>query len=293
MKCLKISDSRGAIFFALFSAVTYAICIPCIKLLDGYIPPVMTGAFLYLGAGLGLSITSIFKHSDARLLLTKKEFPFMVATVVLDISAVTFLVSGISRTESANAALLGNFELVATSVFAYFIFKECISKKLLTAIILITFASIILTFEGKSGLIFNSGSVFVLLSCLCWGMENNCTKIMSIKDTRQITFIKGCFTGLGSLVISMLIGEVFPEAKYILLTLILGFISYGISVCMYIYAQRLSNAPKTGAFYSSAPFIAVLLCLILLGERPDIRFYISLPIMIAGTYFAIKDTLNT
>lgn len=293
MKHLNCSKSQISVLSAVLSAILYAICIPCAKIIGNHISGAMLGAFLYLGAGFGLLLISSFGNKAEKKPLTKKELPFVIAMILLDISAIIFLMFGISLTTSANVSLLGNFELVSTSLAAFFVFREFITMKITFAIVLITLASITLSFEGNGSFVFNLGSIFVILSCLCWGFENNCTRVISSKDTRQITIIKGCFSGLGSLIIAFMIGETLPSYKWILVSLLLGFISYGISVCLYIYAQRCLGAAKTGALYSIAPFVGVLFSMILLGERPQLQFYIALVAMIIASILVIKDSFET
>lgn len=287
------NQNKIAAVSALFSAILFAICIPFAKLLGNHIPSAIMGGLLYLGAGIGLLITLIIKQGKPNLSLTKKELPYIIAMIILDISAILFLMFGICKTTGANASLLGNFELVATTLAAFVIFKEAISKRLFLAIALITAASIILTFEGSGSFVFNIGSILVLLSCICWGFENNCTRMLSIKDTRQITIIKGCFSGIGGLIIAFLIGESLPEIKWAILAMLLGFISYGVSVSLYIYAQRFLGAAKTGAIFSSAPFFGVIFSLMLLGEKPLPQFYIALLIMLIASALIIRDTQNS
>ena len=293
MKLLIRNKNLSAVLCALTSACLFALCIPFAKLLSNHVPTVTMGGLLYLGAGFGLFLTFLLKHSDSELSLTKKEIPYSICMIILDICAIIFLMLGISKTTGANASLIGNFELAATVIFAFLIFKEKISKNLFISILLITLASIILTFEGYGSFIFNIGSFFVLLSCICWGLENNFTRLLSIKDTRQITIIKGIFSGLGGLIISLIIGEVFPSTKWVLLTMLLGFFSYGVSVCLYIYAQRFLGASKTGAIYSLAPYFGVVFSLIILKEKPLLQFYTALIIMIIATFLVIRDTKSS
>lgn len=282
-----------AVLCAFFSAILYAVCIPFAKILGNYVPSAVMGGLLYLGAGLGLLITTFIKQGSTELSLTPKEIPYMSAVVFLDIAAILLLMFGIANTTGANAALLGNFELAATTIAAFFVFKEFVSKRLVFAIILITVASIILSFEGEGSFVLNIGSISVLLACICWGVENNCTRMLSIRDTRQITLIKGCFSGLGGLIIAFWAGETLPATKWIILVLLLGFISYGISVTLYIYAQRFLGAAKTASCYSTAPFFGVLFSLLILGERPAISFYVALCVMVAATILVIRDTQNS
>lgn len=282
-----------AVLCAFFSAILYAVCIPFAKILGNYVPSVVMGGLLYLGAGLGLLITTFVKQGSPELALTKKDIPYMSGVVFLDIAAILLLMFGLANTTGANAALLGNFELAATTIAAFFVFKEFVSKRLVWAIILITVASIILSFEGEGSFVLNIGSISVLLACICWGVENNCTRMLSIRDTRQITLIKGCFSGLGGLIIAFLAGETLPAIKWVILALLLGFISYGVSVTLYIYAQRFLGAAKTASCYSAAPFFGVLFSLLILGERPQMSFYIAFLVMVAATILVIRDTQNS
>ena len=287
-----MKSKKTATIFAVLAASLYAINIPVSKLLLNYVDATMMASFLYLGAGIGLFIYGVLNKSKKVDRLTKKELPYTIAMVVLDIIAPILLMFGITMTNSANVSLLNNFEIVATSIIALFIFKEVISKRLWFSIVLVVVATIILSFESTSAFVFNKGSLLVLGACICWGFENNCTKMISNKSSVEIVTIKGIFSGLGSLVVALLIGEVIPSFMYMFLVLLLGFISYGLSINFYIKAQSVIGAAKTSAYYSVAPFLGVLFSLILLGEVPGIQFYIALFIMIISTIIMIKDTFN-
>lgn len=285
-----------ATFFAILAAALYAINVPLSKLFLEHVGATMMAAFLYLGAGLGLFGVGLFQKASGKAQkqerLTKKELPYTIGMVVLDILAPIFLMMGIARTNSANASLLNNFEIVATSLIALFIFKEKISKLLWGAIALVVAASVILSFEGAGAFVFNEGSLFVLAASVCWGMENNCTNKISHKSAVEIVVIKGCFSGLGSLIIAFIIGEKLPAVKWMLPVLLLGFVAYGLSINFYIRAQNSLGAAKTSAFYSVAPFLGVAFSMLLLGERPGVQFYVGLLIMAVSTVLMIKDTLR-
>ena len=282
-----------ATFFAILAAALYAINIPLSKILLQHVSPTMMAAFLYLGAGIGLfiygKITKEREHSE---LLTKAELPYTIGMILLDIAAPILLMLGLGSTNSANASLLNNFEIVATSCIAFLIFKEMISKRLTLAIILVTIASIMLSFEGKGSFEFNTGSLLVLAASCCWGLENNCTRMLSSKSSVQITTIKGLFSGLGSLIVALIVGENIPEIIWMIAVLILGFVAYGLSINFYIKAQKHLGAAKTSAYYSVAPFLGVFFGIVLLNETPCIQFYIGLIIMIIAIVLMIKDTIE-
>ena len=111
---------------AFLAAALYAINIPFSKLLTEYVSPTMMAGLLYLGAGVGMllytSISGVFGKKVVKEPLTKKELPYTIAMVVLDIFAPILLMNGLVITSSANATLLNNFEIVATSIIALVIF---------------------------------------------------------------------------------------------------------------------------------------------------------------------------
>ena len=212
--------------------------------------------------------------------------------ILLDTAAPILLMWGLGRTNSANASLLNNFEIVATSAIAFFAFREKLSKRLLLAIGLVTVASITLSFEGAGSFRFNSGSLLVLGAACCWGLENNCTRMLSTKSSVQITTVKGIFSGLGSLLVARVTGEKFPALGAVAAVLVLGFVAYGLSINFYIRAQKDLGAAKTSAYYSIAPFLGVVFSMVLLRERPGLRFWAAAAIMAAATLLMVKDTIS-
>ncbi len=302
MNSSKIAGNKKpeAILYALLAAVFYALNVPMSKILLEHVGTTMLAALLYLGAGIGIGLGAGVAGGIKRLSakntgierLTKKDFPFVVGMILLDIAAPIFLMLGLHYGTSSNASLLGNFEIVATTVIALFVFKEAVSKKLWGAIALITLSSILLSFEGADSLHFSYGSLFVLLATTCWGFENNCTRKISSKNTYEIVVLKGIFSGLGSMLIAFATGEYLPEIKYIGLALLLGFVAYGLSIFLYIRAQNVLGAAQTSAYYAVAPFVGASLSFLFLREPLTGIYLVALAVMIAGTALVVADTLR-
>lgn len=184
------------------------------------------------------------------------------------------------------ASLLNNFEIVATAIIALMVFKEKISTRLWFGIFFVTLSCGILSFEDISSLRFSYGSLFVLLATICWGFENNCTRKISSKDPLQIVLLKGIFSGIGSLIIGLFIGERIEALWSIVAVLCVGFVAYGLSIYFYVYAQRLLGAARTSAYYAVAPFIAAILSLIIFREIPDVTYFVALVLMIVGAWLS-------
>ena len=283
----------GAVILAFLAAVFYAINTPVSKFLLNNVTPTFMAAFLYLGAGVGVGIMYLFhiKKEEKAERLTKQDLPYTIGMIVLDIAAPIFLMIGIKMGTASNASLLGNFEIVVTTLMALLIFKEQVSGKLWIAIGFITLSSIVLSFEGSGSFQFSIGSLFVILATCCWGLENNCTRKISDKSTYEIVLLKGIFSGGGSFTIAMVLGEKIPEMIYIAIVMLFGFVAYGLSIFLYIRAQRNLGAAKTSAYYAVAPFIGSFLAFVVNGEKLAVEYFIGLALMLVGTVFVVYDTM--
>ena len=281
--------------FAVLAAALYSINTPLSKLFLQSVGKFTMAALLYLGAGIGMAIWIACSKSlgikEKKKWLTQDDLPFTIMMILLDIAAPVLLMYGIARTEASNVSLLNNFEIVATTLVALFVFKEAVSLRLWIAIILATLSSAILAYSDKGAFSFNTGSLFVIAATICWGFENNSTRMLSSKSSEEIVMVKGCFSGLGSLILAFIAKEEMPAFSMVLKVMLLGFVSYGLSINFYIMAQSRLGAAKTSAYYSIAPFIGVALSFLLLKENPSIRFFAALAIMAAGTAFMVSDTL--
>ena len=290
------NQRKTAIASAILAAILYGLSSPISKLLIVKIPPTLIAALLYLGAGFGMLIVNAYRALNKKVSteakMTKKELPFIFGMILLDIAAPIFLMLGLTRTTAETTSLLNNFEIVMTTLIALMFFKEAIGKRMWLAIFLITLSSLILSVEDFSRLTFSLGSLLIIATCICWGLENNCTRMLSLKDPMQIVVIKGLGSGVGSLAISLILKEYSAEIHYIISALLLGFVAYGLSIFFYIKAQRELGAARTSTYYAAAPFIGVIISWLVLKEAITGSFLLALIIMLLGTYFAVSENHN-
>lgn len=282
-----------AILFAILAAALYSISAPLSKVLLGSLSPTFMAALLYLGAGIGVLGLMWFRNTRASQRneerISRRDLPFVAAMIALDIAAPILLMVGLQKTSAASVSLLGNFEIVATALIALLFFKESITNRLWIGIAFITASCALLSMEPGITYTFSVGSLFVLGATVCWGLENNCTRMLSVRDPMQVVVLKGFGSGFGSLLIAASLGQVHGDFSSLIYALVLGFFAYGLSIYFYVSAQRHLGAARTSAFYAVAPFIGVIISFILFGVPPNSSFFIALPIMIAGTYFASTE----
>ncbi|MHB1294242.1 MAG: DMT family transporter [Anaerolineae bacterium] len=287
------SKTPQAVATAVLAAALYGISTPVSKLLLAQMPPVLLAALLYLGAGLGMSMIALGRavrnREQVEAGVTRRELPYVLGMVLLDTAAPILLMRGLTLTTSANASLLNSFEIVATSLIALLVFREAVGKRMWWAIALVTAASMILAIDDYGSLSFSVGSLLVLLACICWGLENNCTRMLSLKDPVQIVVIKGFGSGGAALGIALLAGAYSSTLLHILLALVVGFVAYGLSIYLYVSAQRELGAARTSAYYAAAPFIGVLVSWIALREAITLPFLVALGMVCVGMRLAVTE----
>lgn len=282
------------ILFAIAAAVFYALNMPFSKLLLGGVGSTMLAGLLYVGAGVGTGLLYIFqsRRIPPSEKLARDDLLYTVLMVALDIAAPILLMLGLKSASAANASLLNNFEIVATTIIARLIFGERVASRLWGAIGLITLSSAILSFEDISSFSFSWGSLLILAAATCWGLENNCTRKLSEKNALEIVMIKGIFSGFGSVIIAFLVGERLPDVKLIGAALLLGFVAYGLSITFYVMAQKSLGAAKTSAYYAVAPFVGTFLSAVILKESLSGQYFLALGVMLAGSALVVYDTLK-
>ena len=101
--------------------------------------------------------------------------------------------------------------------------------------------------------------------------------------------LKGVFSGLGSVIIAIIIGERITSFMSVLAVLAVGFVAYGLSIFFYVYAQRMLGAARTSAYYAIAPFIGTFLSLVIFRDLPGYTYFAALAVMIAGAWLCAKD----
>ena len=153
---------------------------------------------------------------------------------------------------------------------------------------MVTLASILLTWTGNNwGL--SLEALGVIGACFLWGLDNNFTRHISAKNPLIIVGIKGLGAGTCSLMIVLLLRQPIPGAGFALLAMVLGAISYGISIQLFILAMRAMGAARTSALFGTAPLVGVVLSIILLREMPTILFWGALPVMLAGAWLMLTE----
>lgn len=280
---------------ALIAALLFGISAPLAKLLLGEVEPIPLAAFLYLGSGIGLLGIKIYQRisqrsSDNEAQIKKPDLVWLAGAVLAGgVAAPITLLFSLQKTPAATASLLLNFEGVATTLIAVLAFKESISRRAWWAIALITLSSIFLSINLNASWGFSIGALGIIAACIFWGIDNNFTRNISAKDPLMIVTIKGLGAGSFSLGMALILGNKLPALGVILGAMVLGSLSYGISIVLFIRAMRGLGAARTSAFFGTAPLAGMILSFLLFREFPSWMFIIALPLMVIGTLFLVSE----
>jgi drug/metabolite transporter (DMT)-like permease len=280
---------------AVLAALLFGASAPFAKILLGDVEPVTLAGLLYLGSGLALLLLYVGRRAMRRAAraearLQQPDIKWLAGAVLAGgVAAPILQMFGLRGTPGSTTSLLLNFESVATTLIAALVFKEQVGKRAWRAILLITLASILLSLDLKSGWGISLGALGVLGACVLWGVDNNFTRNISGKDPQIIVMVKGLAAGVFSLTLALLLGNSLPGAVTTLKALLLGSLSYGLSIILFIRAMRGLGAARTSALFATSPLAGILLSFIFLRETPSLMLLAALPLMALGTVALLTE----
>ena len=279
---------------ALASAALFGASTPLAKLLiGGGVDPWLLAGLLYLGSGLGLGAAQAVR---AGLGLPRAEAPLRrgdlgwLALVVLagGVAGPLLLMIGLSLTPASTAALLLNVEGLATMVIAWLAFRENVDRRLLLGAAAILGGALVLSWQGGPGGI-GLGALAVVGACVCWGVDNNLTRKLSSADPVQIAAIKGLAAGVVNLALALAHGAHLPGLPALGAAATIGFLGYGVSLVLFVLALRHLGTARTGAYFSTAPFLGASLALILFREPVTPALVAAATLMGLGVWLHLTE----
>ena len=264
------------------------------KLLPGTNPVLMAG-LLYLGSGIGLAIYWLLArattNSTAReAKLRRHDVPWLVAAFFAGgVAGPILLLVGLAKTPATNASLLLNFEGVFTALLAWFVFRENFDFRIMLGMALITAGGMILGWAGRPTLVMPWGSLAIAGACLAWAIDNNLTRKISGGDPVQIAMLKGLLAGAFNTCLGLLAGGALPATNKLAAIALIGLISYGISLTLFVLALRHIGAARTGAYFSTAPFVGAIISIFLLREQVTPVLGIAGALMAVGVWLHLTE----
>jgi len=281
---------------AIGSAVLFGASTPLAKLLLGAgIDPWLLAGLLYLGSGLGLAVLyrvrGAVSASSSEAPLRRADLPWLALVVFVGGGVgPVLLMLGLRTTAAAPAALLLNLEGLATMAIAWIAFRENVDRRVLIGAFAIVAGAALLSWQGSAAGGIGWGALAICGACLAWGVDNNLTRKLSAADPLQIAMVKGVAAGAANLGLAVVAGNAaLPSAGLALGAGIVGLIGYGISLVLFVLALRHLGAARTGAYFSTAPFIGATLAVVGFDEPVTVQFALAAALMAVGLFLHLAE----
>jgi drug/metabolite transporter (DMT)-like permease len=219
-----------------------------------------------------------------------KELPWLFGVIVFGgVAGPVLLMYGLERTPASSASLLLNLEGVFTAVLAWLVFKEHCQRRIVVGMIAITLGGVVLSGGSEPTLEGLGGPIMVIGACLSWALDNNLTRKISLNDPILLTMVKSLAAGVTNFLIALGLGAKLPAMDLVLASGLLGFVCYGLSIVCFILALRSLGAARTGAYFSTAPFIGASVAVVFLREPLTWNLAIAAALMIWGLYLHLTE----
>lgn len=287
---------RRGVAFALGASVLFGMSTPLAKLLLSHIPAVLLASLFYLGSGFGLALWQGISYSflpgyNQEAPLRKHDLAFLAGAIAFGgVCGPVLLLLGLSQTPASTSSLLLNLEGVFTAMLAWFAFNENYDRRIVIGMASVVAGGAVLVLSSTNPFLFlTAGSGLIAAACLCWALDNNLTRKVSHADPVQITMLKGLVAGTINLLLCLFNGIKLPALSTLAWACCLGFLSYGISLVLYVLALRHLGSARTGAYFSLAPFIGAFAGIVLLREPLTTNFMVAAALMAVGLYLHLSE----
>ncbi|MBB6579170.1 drug/metabolite transporter (DMT)-like permease [Comamonas odontotermitis] len=280
--------NRG-VLAALGAAVLFGAGTPAVKLLLEHASPWLLAGILYLGSGIGLLAYRLVTRAPS-VALRRSELGWLAGAVISGgMVGPLLLMTGLSGMTASDASLLLNAEGVLTAVLAWFVFKENFDRRIALGMVAIVAGAIVLSWPSSTGTTSLWPSLAIIGACLCWAIDNNLTRKVSVADASFVAMVKGLAAGATNLVLALATGIEWPSPAVISIGAVIGFLSYGSSLVLFVVALRNLGTARTGAYFSVAPFFGALLAILFLGEATSLRLLVAGLLMAIGVWLHLTE----
>jgi drug/metabolite transporter (DMT)-like permease len=274
------------VFLTFLSACLFGAATPLGKALLPAFNSFQLAGILYLGAALGVAPFAFRdkKRGNSWRKDRKNMYRLFLAIICGGIIAPIFLLEGLVAASAASVSLWLPLEMVATAILGVLFFRDHLGKNGWLGMIGVVAASIILSLnESISG---PKSALFILTACVCWGVDNNMTALIDNISPAKSTFWKGLAAGIVNISIGLLIQPFRGTEIQIGAAIIVGALSYGASIVLYITAAQNVGASRAQMFFATSPFFGVALSVFILKESISVIQLVA-AIIISGALILV------
>lgn len=294
MEITRFNSKDIGVWAALASALLFGAGTPLAKSLLGQVSPWLLAGLLYAGSGLGLLVYRRIKKLPTPSLNRSESLWLLAAILCGGGIAPVLLMFGLSGLAASHASLLLNAEAVLTTLLAWAFFKEHLGRRIAIGMALIVAGALLLSWPQAGvdvGLKADElwPALAVVLACAFWALDNNFTRKVALNDASWIACIKGMSAGVTNLVLAFVVGAALPSTASISAAMVVGFLAYGVSLALFVVALRHLGASRTGAYFSTAPFVGALVSILQFAEPVSWQLLAASALMGLGVWLHLTE----
>ena len=285
-----------AVLLALLSAALFGVSTPAAKALLSVVDPNILAGLFYCGAGIGVALLrrfilpSIVPNAPSEASLGHRDWPWLGGAIAAGgVAGPILLMFGLERTDASTASLLLTLEGVATALLAWFVFNENFDRRIALGMASIVAGAVVLSWAGTPTPTGPLGPLAIVGACVAWGLDNNLTRKVSLADPLQIVELKGLIAGPVNLLLGLSAGGAIPNIPALLTAGVVGFLGYGVSIALFVLALRHLGTARTGAYFSTAPFLGALGAIVFLQEPVTAALAIAGLLMAFGIWLHLTE----
>jgi len=283
---------NAAIFAVLTAAVLFGASTPVAKALLSGISPILLAGLLYLGSGIGLWVARLVRDRGVKASsLSRAEWPWFAGAILAGgVLGPILLMVGLMRLAAADASLLLNLEGVLTALLAWLVFRENADRRIVLGMALIVGGGVVLAWPapGPGGTSL-AGGLAITGACFCWAVDNNLTRKVSASDSLFTAGTKGLVAGVTNVALALDLGAKLPTLSLTIAAMGVGLTGYGVSLVLFVLALRGLGAARTGAYFSTAPFVGATIAIVAFGEPVSSLFWIAAALMAGGVWLHLTE----
>ncbi len=288
-----MARERAGPFLALSAAVLFGLSAPAAKLLIAVTDPWLLAGLLYLGSGIALGLYRL-AYRGARMAndpsVSRADVPWLAGAILVGgVLGPILLMFGLASGPVAQSALLLNLEGVFTTLVAWLVFREHVAPQIAVGMAVITVGAMALSWQPSSRVPLDSSAMLVAGACLAWAIDNNLTRKISGGDPVQIAALKGVAAGGINILLALGRGAPWPTSGAVLGAALVGLLGYGISLVLFIRALSLLGTARTGAYFSTAPFVGAIGGVLIFGEPLTATLFVAAGLMAAGVWLHLTE----
>ena len=279
---------------ALAAALLFGLSAPAAKILVGSVDPWLLAGLLYLGSGVGLGAARLVRQlagaHPRETQLARHDLPWLAAAIATGgLAGPVLLMFGLASGSATQSSLLLNLEGVFTALLAWSVFGEHVRARIAIGMAAIAAGAAVLAWTPGSTVGFDRSAALVAAACLAWALDNNLTRRVAGGDPVQIAAIKGGAAGAVNVALALSQGASWPGLPAILGAGLVGLLSYGVSLVLFVRALRILGTARTGAYFATAPFVGAIAGVGVLHESAGMALLAAAGLMALGVWLHLTE----